>query len=53
MSEQERKLWMTIRQALLMVVKAIEIYIGVKRPIESVSGTPVLTTPYKGIPTTE
>lgn len=42
MSENERKLWMTIRQALLMVVKAIEIYAGVKRPfeIESTNGTP-------------
>lgn len=28
MDERTRALWMTIRRALLMVVKAIEVYVG-------------------------
>lgn len=53
MAESERALWMSIRAALLMAVKAIEVYVGVRRPAimvetESASGTSTPIPVFKG-----
>lgn len=39
MTEPERALWMTLRAALLMAVKAIELYVNVKRPANTNGAT--------------